>query len=636
MALPAGLAGQNRQELDSLQRALITTNSDTVRIFTLNRISRTWMSASPDSAIPYSSQALALSESTGWREGKCISLHQLGNCYYLKGELVAALQHYEQSFDVWKEDLVPGEPYPLPEAEQKKLIALGLNNIGMVYFDLGNYTRALNAHLDALRIYEQAGDERASAPSFLNIGNVYVKQQENEKSRQSYLRAMKILEAIRSRTLQENNNLIVCYGNIGSNWYYDGHYVNALNYYSEALKLSEKLENKHYVAAWLNNIGNIHTAQHQYDKASASYRQALETARECGNTIYQATSLIGLGDLYTETGRYAQAEPLLLESIQLLTPLKELNYILEARTILGRLYEKKGDYRKALEHHKEASVIKDSLFTSDKKSEITRNMMNYEFEKKEAEQEAMRQLQELKIKSLGQRQRLTAYLSGAGILILITLSVVFVQRYKLRKAGELARSEQKRWLSLINPHFIANSMSSIRNIMHNNPGEAAEFTARYNRMMRDVLDHSTKEIITLGEETGSLVNYLGLEQIRVPFQYKINIAGDLDADYVRVPPLLMQPIAENAIRHGIEPRNDGKGFLIIDIYTKDNRIYYRFRDNGVGIGDRSIPEHRQERPSAIRMINERLALLTNDKTNKLQIHSTGEGTEVLLHFPKTT
>ena len=117
----------------------------------------------------------------------------------------------------------------------------------------------------------------------------------------------------------------------------------------------------------------------------------------------------------------------------------------------------------------------------------------------------------------------------------------------------------------MNPHFIFNSLNSInRFILQNNSEQASEYLIKFSKLVRLILQNAQDSLISLESELESLGLYLELEALRLEnrFDYKITLAKDLDLFALKVPPLIVQPYAENAIWHGLTHKEE-KGHLEI-------------------------------------------------------------------------
>ena len=147
-----------------------------------------------------------------------------------------------------------------------------------------------------------------------------------------------------------------------------------------------------------------------------------------------------------------------------------------------------------------------------------------------------------------------------------------------------AESEMTALRAQMNPHFIFNSLNSINAYIQNNRGpEAGRYLDRFARLMRQILDHSTRPTIRLEDETAFLNNYLTLESIRMNgrLTYEIRVAEEVDDFDTELPPMILQPFVENAIWHGLSPRPDG-GRLLIDFKKENGALICTVEENGVG------------------------------------------------------
>ena len=140
--------------------------------------------------------------------------------------------------------------------------------------------------------------------------------------------------------------------------------------------------------------------------------------------------------------------------------------------------------------------------------------------------------------------------------------------------------------SQMNPHFIFNSLNSIENfILKNEKLIASEYLGKFSKLIRNILDNSKSEKIALEKEIETLQLYIELERIRTNNKFEVifEIPDNILADNIMLPPMLMQPHAENAILHGLRHLEDKKGKLTVSInITNDECLEYTLEDNGIG------------------------------------------------------
>ena len=165
------------------------------------------------------------------------------------------------------------------------------------------------------------------------------------------------------------------------------------------------------------------------------------------------------------------------------------------------------------------------------------------------------------------------------VLSLLALPVFYKIRQKKQRQKleavyqkEIEDLKRKALKAQINPHFLFNSLNSIRLlVMKGNIDKATEGISTFSKLVRRVLDHSEREEVTLAEELQSAREYIKLEQMRLkePFELDIKIDDSLQLESVYIPPMLIQPFLENAIWHGLRHKKSG-GKLEISI--KDERM----------------------------------------------------------------
>ncbi len=179
-------------------------------------------------------------------------------------------------------------------------------------------------------------------------------------------------------------------------------------------------------------------------------------------------------------------------------------------------------------------------------------------------------------------------LSALGLLS-VPFIIMLLYRKRRQKARllyeEQSAKESRLKLDLVraqlNPHFVYNALSGIQNLLQkNNTAAADKYLAKFSRLSRKILNDSERELISLADEKQLLDDYLQMEQMRFGFHYIIETCGDMDAINTEIPAMLIQPFAENAVKHGVSSVPDGN--IAIQFEKSGSDILISIRDNGKG------------------------------------------------------
>lgn len=159
------------------------------------------------------------------------------------------------------------------------------------------------------------------------------------------------------------------------------------------------------------------------------------------------------------------------------------------------------------------------------------------------------------------------------------------QQQKLILEKELIELEHKALRLQMNPHFIFNALNSIQSqIGTDNEQNARYYLAKFSKLMRQILDNSRSSTISLQDEIRMLENYLLVEKFcnSDTFDYKIELQEGLETDYIKIPPMILQPFVENAIKHGMKYLQSKQGFILVKFKEAAHHLVCTVTDNGVG------------------------------------------------------
>jgi LytS/YehU family sensor histidine kinase len=177
----------------------------------------------------------------------------------------------------------------------------------------------------------------------------------------------------------------------------------------------------------------------------------------------------------------------------------------------------------------------------------------------------------------------TTYAAGVG------LGLIFqgFEREQLRRQreGQLEVAAREAELQAIKaqlqPHFLLNSLNSVLALIRHDPAAAEQMLARLASLLHAVFDRLDQQLVPLAPELDMVRDYLEVERMRFEDRLRFDIRLDSNAGAVLVPPLLLQPLVENAVKHGIEPHTR-PGTIMIDAWLANGRLQIAIADTGEG------------------------------------------------------
>lgn len=211
----------------------------------------------------------------------------------------------------------------------------------------------------------------------------------------------------------------------------------------------------------------------------------------------------------------------------------------------------------------------------------------------------------------------------------------------IREQEEKRKSELDSLQAQITPHFLYNTLESIVwMIEENKKEEASEMVTSLARLLRISISKG-KTIITLEEELKHVENYLVIQSMRFKNQFTYEITMQPGIGYLKTIKLIVQPIVENAIYHGMNGMY-GDGEILIHAYTKGDDLYISVRDNGMGMRPEqaeALLDYTKEVKTSkgnglgVRNVHERIQLYFGKQYGMIINSVVDEGTEILLHLP---
>ena len=191
---------------------------------------------------------------------------------------------------------------------------------------------------------------------------------------------------------------------------------------------------------------------------------------------------------------------------------------------------------------------------------------------------------------------------------------------------QVSEAELRALRAQVNPHFLFNSLNTIADLIVRNPLRAETMTLRLASVFRHVLAHSARPLTPVHDEMEFLRTYLNIEEVRFGDRLKVEINVEPGADAFEIPSLILQPLVENALKHGLGPKT-GPGHLWISARLEATGICLRVEDDGLG---------RQSRVAGMGLTNvtERLRTLYADRASLTFEPREGGGSRVTVRIPR--
>jgi two-component system, LytTR family, sensor kinase len=214
--------------------------------------------------------------------------------------------------------------------------------------------------------------------------------------------------------------------------------------------------------------------------------------------------------------------------------------------------------------------------------------------------------------------------------------LIAVQSREAVLQQQVTEAELRALRAQVNPHFLFNSLNSIANLVVTNPAQAETMTLRLARVFRHVLANSARPLISLREEIDFLETYLQIEEARFGSRLQVKIAVDPAVAMEQIPSLMLQPIVENALKHGLGPK-PGPGHLWITAEADGNQVRLRVEDDGVGPAIRVLKLNGSNGRSngvGLENVAQRLHALYQDQGRMtIEVRQAG-GTRVTILLPR--
>ena len=513
------------------------------------------------------------SEEAGYVDGQAYGLNELGRRYRNTTQYNKAIKLHQQALDI------------ATASDNLEFKVSSLNNLGVVYHRTSMIRTAMDYNQKALELAESIKNPSRSIKRSINvslnrIGNLYQSLKQFDKAIVQFEKSLH-LEAELDNILGQAVN----YQNIGECKEELGNLSEALKDYRTSLALNERIENDMGRVICNNSIAQIYIKQDKLEEAIKLLEPTLVKAKRLGDGFLIAPVNINLGWASMLLGQYDKAEKNMIQGLELSEKSNLPTSAAMASHLLSKLYQEKRDFEKALAYNLKGKKIEEEISNESTARYVNDIILRYESQKQTNEIEVLAKENENVTLEL-RKNRTILLITGLALALLAGIFYILYRQFQLKNEKKLLTLEQSMLRSQMNPHFLFNSLNSIKlYIINNEQKNAVHYLNKFSKLVRKILEASSMREIPLAEELETAELYMNIENIRfsneIDFQIKIN--DDIDPHTIRIPSLILQPFLENALWHGLSSK-EGTKKIVVDIHSvsDDGLIRISISDNGIG------------------------------------------------------
>lgn len=609
-------AAQDGKALTSLKKAVAAAVVDSSRARLLVALGWEYKNIHPDTGVRYATEGLALAEKIGDQPRMANAEFTLAKLYYTLSDNDKAIRYFTSSLQRYEQMRDTGD------------MILIHSQIAYAFDRLNQRADMLDHLLVALKLAEKINNREKTSDVLYSLCSFYTSGQDYPKAIPYLHQALEIDDA-----LGNQKNIASDYLYLGLCDAHTGKYVAAKRYLDDAAAMYQAFKDNFHLAVAYSYLGDMFFEEGQYDRSIQNRVRSMQLMDSLGAREEAADIADNVAKDYILKRDFASA---LKYASHGLEEARQVNAITQQFYLYQSLAEADsglGDYKSANACLLKASELHDTLAEREQTAKLAELQTQFESGQKQKENLLLRAQNQAAAQQLKQNKRLLlAALIGLVLLGALLYMVYWNRQVKIRNIkklqelntqlqegkDEIARMntllEQKALHARMNPHFIFNCMSSVQEcILTGQLNEANSYLTMLSKLLRMVLNHSDEEIVPLETELEMLSLYLQLEQGRLKgsFEYSIAMEDELMAEDIKVPTLILQPFAENAIWHGLLNKPGEDRLLRISGALSADAIRLTVEDNGIGRKKAAGLRHLKHsyKSVAIDLISKRLNIL---------------------------
>jgi two-component system, NtrC family, sensor kinase len=411
-------------EVDSLLMVIESASQDSTKVSAYIDLGVELLGSDIHRSIKYLDDAILLASKSNFKKGLALALNVKGRALAQQGNFQEAILVFDLSLKQYQ------------EIKDQTGEANILSNLGSIYFMTGNSSRALELHLQSLKIAEEIDNKLRIGTSYNNIGTVYHQNNTTEsEALESYKKSLAVFQEI-----DYEPGIATASMNIGEVYFLGMQFDSAIYYHQMALTLCDGTIDATFP---LTQLGEIFGILGDFENALAYHQRSLEISQGLGAKFELTESLIGFAHTQKKQGNLQEAIRI-LESAKILAEeieaKKELEEVYEG---LSGLYASTGDYKSAYENGIKSKSVKEDIAKFSTEQMIKQLQFEFELSQKEAEIELLQKDTELKNAAVS-NQRIVIFAALAGLIMFAFISV-FLYRNNLgkQKANRLLQAQKE-------------------------------------------------------------------------------------------------------------------------------------------------------------------------------------------------
>lgn len=560
----------------------------------------------------------------------------ISESFFLAASIYVRQSKFEESINSYKNGLEALESLKDTTVEKYvEMYELHLRGISIAHTYSGNEDAAMDYAQRALNYAHKNDIKLAELAGLITISSLFYKI-DNIEDAKEYMR-----DALR-KSLEIDNMFAAskCYTNLAIYHNKDLLHDSAFYYLNKAIALRREMKNMEGLASNLSVLASIRLDLGQSKEALVALHEAEKITRENNYDLLRLEMLQNIALVYNKDRLHSEALKWANQLIELATEKKRNDKLVDGYKEKHKALYGLGRYKESVEYLEKSVTLADSLQAHENEQNLQKLLVQYETEKKE--EEIKRITSEAAVKDLLIKQRnIQLIIAVVGILSLLLFAFVIFRNYRIKSEFEVLDLKQRFYRAQINPHFLFNALGSIQGFFYDrtDPNKAAGYLSRLSKLMRQILENTFDNEVTLAEEITLMENYLEIQKVRLNnlFDYQISIDDDLTD--VLIPSMITQPFLENTVEHGFKQldSNERKGKIDINISEENNQLQIQIIDNGTGLTEKQdIKKHKSR---AMEITRERLELLEKTKNKSANFEvidnrlNDGKGVTVIINLP---